>query len=206
VVTVVIRVWMPDRPGALGQVASRVGAVRGDVLGIEILEQGAGRVIDGMTVGLPDADLIPLLSAEVDAVDGVSVEDIRVVDDDRVDPNLAALAAGAALAECRAAERLGLLCDGISRVIDADWVVALRGDDPIGRVGEPPDLAWLVAFLSGAGHLDGIEDAAPSDLAWATLIGSGMTIAAGRVERPIHERERVRLALFARLADALLAG
>ena len=40
-ITVVIRVWMPDRPGALGQVASRIGAVRGDVLGIEILEQGA---------------------------------------------------------------------------------------------------------------------------------------------------------------------
>ena len=27
----VVRVWLPDRPGALGQVASRIGAVRGDV-------------------------------------------------------------------------------------------------------------------------------------------------------------------------------
>ena len=29
----VVRVWLPDRPGALGQVASRIGAVRGDVVG-----------------------------------------------------------------------------------------------------------------------------------------------------------------------------
>lgn len=203
-VTVVARVWMPDRPGALGQVASRVGVVRGDVLGIEILEQGAGRAIDELTLALPDADLIPLLSAEIDDVDGVSVEDIRVVDDDRVDPNLAALAAGAALAESSAAERLDMLCASVARVIDAEWVVTLRGEEMVGVLGDPPDLAWLHAFLAGAGHLAGIDDAAPSDLAWANLLGSGMTIAAGRSERPIHERERVRVSLFARLADALL--
>ena len=39
VATFVLRVWLPDRPGALGQVASRIGAVRGDVVGIDILEQ-----------------------------------------------------------------------------------------------------------------------------------------------------------------------
>jgi hypothetical protein len=53
VITIVVRVWMPDRPGALGQVASRIGAVRGDVLAIEILEQGGGRAIDELTVALP---------------------------------------------------------------------------------------------------------------------------------------------------------
>ena len=30
--TFVIRMWLPDRPGALGQVASRIGAVRGEVI------------------------------------------------------------------------------------------------------------------------------------------------------------------------------
>ena len=60
VVTIVVRVWMPDRPGALGQIATRIGAVRGDVLAIEILEQGAGRAIDELTVLLPD-DLPPRL-------------------------------------------------------------------------------------------------------------------------------------------------
>src|SRR5215204_3609233 len=29
--SLVVRVWLPDRPGALGQVASRIGGLRGDV-------------------------------------------------------------------------------------------------------------------------------------------------------------------------------
>ncbi len=203
-VTVVVRVWMPDRPGALGQVASRVGAVRGDVLGIEVLERGAGRAIDELTVALPGDELIPLPTSEIDAVDGVSVEDIRAVEPDRVDLDLAALAAGAALAECHPEERLDLLCAGIQRVVEAEWAVVLRGGDQLARYGEPPDLEWLIAFLAGAGHLDIVDDAAPSDLAWANLLTNELTIAAGRSARPIHERERVRMSLLARLADALL--
>ena len=44
--TYLVRAWIPDRPGALGQVASRIGAVRGDVVAIEILERGGGRAVD----------------------------------------------------------------------------------------------------------------------------------------------------------------
>ena len=61
----VVRVWLPDRPGALGQVASRIGAVRGDVVGIDILERGAGRAIDELAVALPDDELVPLLCQEI---------------------------------------------------------------------------------------------------------------------------------------------
>jgi hypothetical protein len=104
-ITVVVRVWMPDRPGALGQVASRIGAVRGDVLGIEILERGGGRAVDELTVLIPDDDLLDLLAAEIGAVDGVSVEEMRHVEADRTDPNLAALAIGAALAEAAPIEQ-----------------------------------------------------------------------------------------------------
>jgi hypothetical protein len=203
-ITVVVRVWMPDRPGALGQVASRIGAVRGDVLGIEILEQGAGRVIDELTVTLPGEHLISLLSAEIDAVDGVSVENIRQVEIDRIDTNLAALAVGAAMAECEPDDRLDVLCSGVQRIVDADWVVAMSGGDTVAEFGEAPELAWLQAFLAGSQHLDGIDDSAPSDMVWAHLVTSGMYVAAGRSERPIHERERVRVSLLVRLADALL--
>ena len=59
--TYVVRVWIPDRPGALGAVASRIGAVRGDLIGIDILERGAGLAIDELVVSLPDDDLVPLL-------------------------------------------------------------------------------------------------------------------------------------------------
>ena len=31
-----MRVWLPDRPGALGLVASRIGAIGGDIVGIDV--------------------------------------------------------------------------------------------------------------------------------------------------------------------------
>lgn len=201
--TVVVRVWMPDRPGALGQVASRIGAVRGDVLGIEILEQGADRVVDELTVSLPDLELIDLLTAEIDAVDGVSVEDVRVVESDRADPNLAALAAGAAMAEAHPDERLDVLCRAVERMIGADWAVVLRGDEIIAQVGQSPDVGWLVAFLAGSNHLSEVAEALPGDLVWGHMLTAGLTVAAGRASHVIHERERVRLSLLTRLADAL---
>jgi hypothetical protein len=201
---VVVRVWMPDRPGALGQVASRIGAVRGDVLAIEILEQGAGRVIDELTVALPDEGLVSLLTEEIDAVDGVSVESIRTVDINRADPNLAALAVGAAMAECPKEDRLDVLCTGLMRIVEADWVAALGADGPVLQLGEAPDLAWLTAFLAGSQHLDEVVDAAPSDLVWANLLSVGLNVVAGRNGRPIHERERIRVNLLGRLAEPLL--
>ncbi|MGB3737677.1 MAG: hypothetical protein WA964_22185 [Ilumatobacter sp.] len=204
VTTVVVRVWMPDRPGALGQVASRIGAVRGDVLGIEILEHGADRVIDELTVSLPDEDLISLLTAEIDAVDGVSVEDVRIVEADRIDPNLAALAAGAAMAEAEPSERLEVLCRAAQRLIEADWSVVLRDGEIIAQFGESPDVAWLLAFLAGSGHLSEVDESLPGDLVWGHMVTAGLTVAAGRSSHMIHERERVRLSLLARLADALV--
>jgi hypothetical protein len=203
-ITVVMRVWLPDRPGALGQVASRIGAVRGDVLGIEILEQGADRVVDELTIALPSAEIVPLLTREVDAVDGVSVEDVRTVDLDRVDPNLAALAAGAAMAEAAPSERLRVLCSAVQRLVEADWTVVLDGQEVIAQVGDSPQIGWLVAFLAGSGHLSEVDEALPGDLVWGHLLTSGLTVASGRADRVIHERERVRISLLARLADALL--
>ena len=203
-ITIVVRVWMPDRPGALGQVASRIGAVRGDVLAIEILEQGGGRAIDELTVSLPDDDLMPLLTAEIDAVDGVSVESIRMVDPDRTDASLSALALGAAIAESVPEDRLEVMIAGIQRFAETDWLIVLRDGGVITQLGTPPDVEWLTAFLVGSEHLDGLDDSAPSDLLWGHMVTSAMTVAAGRTGNPIHERERVRFSLLLRLADALL--
>ncbi len=205
VITIVVRIWMPDRPGALGQVASRIGAVRGDVLAIEILEQGGGRAVDELTVSLPDDDLIGLLTAEIDAVDGVSVESIRVVDPDRTDASLSALALGATIAESPADERLDVMIGGIQRFAETDLVIVLRDGEPIARIGTPPDIEWLMAFLAGSEHLDGLDDSAPSDLLWGHMGTSAIAVAAGRTGNPIHERERVRFSLLLRLADALVS-
>ena len=46
----VVRIALPDRPGALGLVASRIGAVGGDIVAINILERDGGQAVDEFVV------------------------------------------------------------------------------------------------------------------------------------------------------------
>jgi hypothetical protein len=204
-VPLVVRVWLPDRPGALGQVASRIGAVRGDVTAIDILERGGGRVIDELVVSLPEAASEELLVKEIGAVDGVFVEHIRPIEDERPDSATAILELAARVAGAAAGDRLAILVDGLLVAADADWAVAVRHGEILHRRGDPPDVGWLVAFLDGCEHLDAAySTAAPGDVMWARMPRSGIVIAAGRAQRPVHERERSRLGLLANVVDALL--
>jgi hypothetical protein len=72
------------------------------------------------------------------------------------------------------------------------------------RVGEPPAVEWLRAFLVGSEHL-GDQDAGPGDVLWARLPTCGLAVAVGRSARAAHEQERVRLRVLARIADRVLA-
>jgi ACT domain-containing protein len=76
----VVRIRLPDRPGALGQVASRIGAVGGDIVGVDILERGEGRAIDEFVLEMEGDHLVELLRSEIHEVDGVRVEDVRRVE------------------------------------------------------------------------------------------------------------------------------
>jgi hypothetical protein len=206
--TFVVRLWLPDRPGALGQVASRIGAVRGDVVGIDILERGGGRAVDELVVSLPDGSVVDLLIAEITQVDGVAVEDIRHVANDRPDTGLVALEMAAGLAEAVPDDRLPALCRSLVALVDGAWVVALDDGDeqPLVTVGSAPDTGWIAAFITGSRHLSAADQAAgaPDDLAWARLGSVDVTIAIGRSGRPFHTRERQQIALLCRVADALL--
>ena len=96
------------------------------------------------------------------------------------------------------------MCTGIALVADADWAVVIRGTAVVHSRGEPPELAWLLAFLDGSQHLRH-ANGAPSDLIWARLPRSRVAVAAGRSDRPVHDRERTRVSLLARIADALVS-
>jgi hypothetical protein len=203
--TLVVRVWLPDRPGALGQVASRIGAVHGDVTAIDILERGGGRVIDELVVALPESVSLELLAKEVGAVDGVAVEHIRIVVDERPDSATAVLQLAAVIAETDGPQRLAVLVSGLLAAVDADWAVAVREDELVEQRGTPPDLGWLLAFLDGSGHLDPACPAnAPGDVMWAHLPTACVTVATGRAARAVHERERQRITTLARIVDSLL--
>jgi hypothetical protein len=200
--TVIVRVWLPDRPGALGQVASRIGAVHADVTAIDILERGGGRVVDELVVSLPESVSLELLAKEIGAVDGVSVEHVRPIDNERPDSATSVLQLAAAVSQ--SSDRLGVFVSGLLTAVDADWAVAVRGDELLHHAGCPPELGWLVAFLNGSEHLGTLNGAGPTDVMWARLPRADLAVAAGRASRPVHERERLRVTLLARIVDALL--
>src|SRR3712207_426474 len=133
----VLRVWLPDRPGALGAVASRIGAVRGEIVGIDILERGAGRAIDELAVDLPDDSLVGLLVSEIRAVDGVDVEEVRPVDGEHHDPRSDALETAAVIVGASSRDDLleAVVTHG-RRVLGGAWAAVLRLDDGEVLVGD----------------------------------------------------------------------
>ena len=209
---VLLRVWVPDRPGALGAVASRVGAVGGDVIGIDILERGAGRAIDELWVELTSTDQIPLLIAEVGEVDGVDVEDCRVVNTPRRSPALFSFQGA-----------LGLLEESDPAVITqrlADLAVdvcAAEGGVVIHRTSgtsdetsdvvysgiEPAEAQWLVAFARGiaAQTATDIDVSAFPDLAVGVLARSGLLLAVSRRGLTLRAKERDIVSALAAAAD-----
>ena len=203
--TFVVRLWLPDRPGALGQVASRIGAVEGDVVGIEILERGGGSAIDDLTVSLPDASLVDLLISEIRQVDGVAVEDVRPVSADRPHGSMAVLTTAAMIVAASAADRLTTSCTSLRNLLDADWAIVMCMDGPtaVARSGEVPDLEWLAAFLLGSEHLAAEHEHTPGDLMWARLVRRKAALAAGRSGRVFHARERDEFRVLAGIVDAL---
>ena len=203
----VLRIWLPDRPGALGAVASRVGAVKADVVGIDVIERDGGVAIDEIVVDLPDDSLTDLMLAEIRQVDGVGVEEVHRDPGAAGDPAVAAL--GAARFVLEAAD-LGALAAAVVEhartLVGADWSCLLeRVDDApalLAGSGGVPQAPWLVAFR--AGLLSDVviaETAGPLDPVLVPLPAAGADLLLGRQSRPVRGRERERLLGLMAVAD-----
>jgi hypothetical protein len=204
----IVRVWLPDRPGALGQVASRIGAVRGEIVGIDILERGGGQAVDELAVDIPDDSLVELLVSEIRAVDGVDVEEIRPVDGASHDPRSDALETAAIIVG--ASNRNDLVEAVVThgrRVLGGAWaaVVHLEEETVLAVDGDAPPAAWLAAFVAGsrsaAGDASAGADGGPDDVVWAPLPATGLAVVVGRFGSGFRARERRQVAALARIAD-----
>lgn len=129
---------MPDRPGALGLVASRVGAVKGDIVGIEVLDRTAGEALDELAVVLPDESLLGALRREIAEVDGTEVESLRSVTE-FPEPRRDALHAAARLVTAhRAGDPAAAVVAAVAEELRADWCVLARADGVVAATGGTP--------------------------------------------------------------------
>jgi hypothetical protein len=199
--SLVVRVWLPDRPGGLGGVASRIGGVGGDVHEIEVIDRGAGRAVDEFLVTVPAAVSDDLLTREIEAVDGVDVEELRAVEFVERDARIDVLEAAVAIN--RSGEDLaGELVDRTMQELRSIWAAVVGPDGVVAAVGDAPETAWLTAFglgaAAGAGEA-GVAADEDGEVAWAAA-GEGRVLLTGRTGVPFRPRERRVLQLLGELA------
>ncbi|MEO9139566.1 MAG: ACT domain-containing protein [Jatrophihabitans sp.] len=116
-----LRLRLPDRPGALGAVATALGAVGADILSVDVIERFPGSATDDFVVELPPDRLADSLVSAAMTVPGVQVESIRPYAG-QLDPHR----------ELELLDGLGhdstslrTLADGVSRVFRAGWTLIL---------------------------------------------------------------------------------
>jgi hypothetical protein len=203
-----VRVWLPDRPGALGAVASRIGGLGADIVGIDVLEQGDRVAVDEFAITLLRPDLVDLLVREIEEVDGVSVEAWRRVER-FPDPQLDFLRIIEDL--LAAPDRLALeirLAGAVMEEFTSDWAAIVGADRDLVATGEEiPPLEVLEALAAGtaASPLVASGSAGPDDLAVAPMPTRLATLLTGRGGHPFRTRERRQLLTLARIADRLPA-
>jgi len=172
-VSYLLRLVLPDRPGALGAVASALGTVGADILSVDVIERSPGSATDDFVVELPPDKLADTLVSAAATIAGVHVESIRPYAG-QIDPHRELELLEALAREPQSS--LPLLADGAARIFRAGWALVLgepgaEGASPVlARGGAAPELDslpvpwWPPAPVRA---LDADAQWAPTD--WARL-------------------------------------
>ncbi len=206
-----MRIWLPDAPGVLGAVAAEIGAVKGNVVGLEVLEREAGVAIDELVVELPDdPGAIDAVSRGVRNVPGVGVEEVTELAGEAADREDTVLAAASAIVDADTAEAArDVLVRRLRTLFDLNWLAV--ADDKLTHFvevhGDAPTPAWVAAFAEGArSGSDPANDTIGSGVFVELVDGAGLAVCGGRAVA-IRRRERHEIALLvtvtARFMDAL---
>jgi len=201
----VVRVLLPDRPGALGAVASRIAAAQGDIVGVDVLERSGSVAVDEFFVDVASADVIPLLVREIEAVDGASVEEAREVDA-HSEPLLDALASAESLVSTKThAELFDRLVTLVNAEFAAEWSALVTESAVLATAGPTPELDMLLALRAGVAASPAVASGTvgPSDLLVAPLAGLEASLLVSRSGSPIRQTERGQCCGLARITDVL---
>jgi hypothetical protein len=117
-----VRVTLPDRPGALGQVARTLGVAGADIVQVVVLERLGGRAVDDFTVVWPGASRVERLLAGLAAIPGVQVDGVwRAIGAPVTGGHDAELLAQVA---ANPVDGLSTLVDAVPALLAADWAAA----------------------------------------------------------------------------------
>ncbi len=117
-----VRVTLPDRPGALGQVARTLGVAGADIVQVVVLERFGGRAVDDFTVVWPGSARVDRLLAGLAAIPGVQVDGMwRAIGQPVTGGHDAELLAQVA---ANPADGLAALVDAVPALLAADWAAA----------------------------------------------------------------------------------
>jgi len=196
-----IEISLADQPGALGFVASTIGAMGGDVVDIDVLEHARGRARDEITVNLPSARDSEALVERLGELEGVEVEAISPVGEYGHHLVVDALEVAAALLEEREVPALlDALASGVLAAFSASWVVvATEGQSrPLAAAGGVPPAS---VTRTGGGPIRFSDE----DDRVATPVDGQTTLVVGREGWPFRNRERRELTTLGRIAGTRVA-
>lgn len=211
-----LRVQLPDRPGALGALATAIGTTGADILSVDIVERGSGVAVDDLVVELPSGRLPDVLITAAESVDGVEVDAVR--------PYAGALDTHRELElveEVAADPEHGLeiFTAGVPKIIRAGWavVLTLTGDQPhrlASSTAAPETPAVRLPWwpLQRATILDGEDGWVPeqwrdlgTELAATPVGGPHRALLVGRPGGPMFRAAEVaRLAHLAGIVSVVL--
>jgi hypothetical protein len=138
-----IRLRVPDRPGALGRVASAIGAASGDIAAVDVLQSEAGQALDDVVVRVRDAAHLQRVLDTLATLPGVGVDGVH-----SPEPPPAGHADLQLVAQvlARPERALQTLVDGAPAALGVDWagLVEDPGDAP---VGQPVSVSTAAPFV-----------------------------------------------------------
>lgn len=200
-----VRIWLPDEPGMLAAVATRIAAIRGNVVGLEVLERSGGVAVDELMVELPEMGLADKLCRQLRSIDGAGIEEVRVVPPDMEERGLQVIAAAVSILEtANASASLAALVGLTGELFDAGWsaLVDIGSETYVLCSGDVPGLAWLLAFVAGSRNAPGDAATSGSGVMAGELTDSGLVLCIGRAV-PFRRREHRELDMLVRVADRM---
>jgi hypothetical protein len=216
-VSYLLRLVVPDRPGALGAVATALGEAGIDIVSLDVLERTGGFAVDDVVVELPRGWLPDSLITAAQAVPGVTVESLRPfagpLDTHRE------LELLDALARADESTAVKLLAAELPRVFHGGWSVVLEAVGESWRVTaaseaaptfEGQTLPWMP--LRAPRLLPSEDDWLPErwrdmaiEMMAAPYGGPGCAVVLGRSGGPAFRRsELLRLAHLAGIASTVV--